>query len=391
MEKEIQEFINKKQELQKSILDFIEHGETIIPNDQLSSILEDPILEEDKNEMKSTLYLISKIADNHHKNQFFYEKIEQILLRIKEKVTSKLTNSEIYEIFKSNKRVVLILIKEEFIEFDQILSQKIDNDKQLREQYHYYFYPELKEFIEDESNEQIRKFAHEISGNNFGLFEKKRKFGENDDKICELIQNDSIDEFTQYVEQQKTDLNELITPSVFETNSLLIDNKPNLIEYAAFFGSLNIFNYLLSKGIELKPSLWIYSIHSQNEELIRILQDKNIQFPNNSVQSCIDESIKCHHNELVNFFQNSQNNENVDVCSKSVKYLNYSFFPNDLNNIDSFYYLCQNDNLKLVEILLTNEDLKNQINTKVVSFLHLQKVYRYFLINDVYIICINAI
>ena len=366
MDADIQQFINKKQELQKCILDYLEHGETIILNDQLISQLDDPILAEDKNEMKSTLYLICKIANNHHRNPYFFEKIEQILLHIREKMTSQLSNTEIFDIFKINKRVSLILIKEKFIEIDQIISQKIEKDNKLKEQYHFYFYPELEEFLDEETKEDKKQFAHEISGNNFGLFETKRRKGENDTKICELIQNDSIDEFIQFVEQQKINLNETIEPSIFETNSLLIKKKPTLIEYTTFFGSLNIFNYLIEKQIELKPSLWIYSIHSQKEELINLLHDKNVQYPNNSIQSCIDEAVKCHHNDLVELLSNFAQNGEFNVFDKSVKFLNYVHFPTELNDINSFYYLCQNDNLKIVEILLKNEDLINQINTKVV-------------------------
>ena len=201
MDADIQQFINKKQELQKCILDYLEHGETIILNDQLC-----------------------KIANNHHRNPYFFEKIEQILLHIREKMTSQLSNTEIFDIFKINKRVSLILIKEKFIEIDQIISQKIEKDNKLKEQYHFYFYPELEEFLDEETKEDKKQFAHEISGNNFGLFETKRRKGENDTKICELIRKDSIEEFIILVNKENLALKTKIKTSIYETNPLLLEN-----------------------------------------------------------------------------------------------------------------------------------------------------------------------
>ena len=56
-----------------------------------------------------------------------------------------------------------------------------------------------------------------------------------------------------------------IKPSIFEINKYLI-------EYAAFFGSIRIFQYLRFNNIELQPSLWFYAIHSNNTEMIHLLE-----------------------------------------------------------------------------------------------------------------------
>lgn len=39
--------------------------------------------------------------------------------------------------------------------------------------------------------------------NEFELFETNRKNGENEDYVCTMIRNDSIDEFGVYVNQKK--------------------------------------------------------------------------------------------------------------------------------------------------------------------------------------------
>ena len=51
-----------------------------------------------------------------------------------------------------------------------------------------------------------------------------------------------------------------------------------LIEYAAFFGSIQIFKYLVKNGVELYPSLWNFAIHGNNPELISFLEDSGLRF-----------------------------------------------------------------------------------------------------------------
>ena len=85
--------------------------------------------------------------------------------------------------------------------------------------------------------------------------EQKISIGENDNYICELIRNDSIEDFVTYVNQQCIDLtNYFIKKSIFETNYVLQNNTITLIEYAFFFGSLQIIKYLMLNRCELTYS-----------------------------------------------------------------------------------------------------------------------------------------
>lgn len=59
-------------------------------------------------------------------------------------------------------------------------------------------------------------------------------------------------------------------------NLFLIENEPTLIEYAAFFGSIKIFNYLRIHNVDLNSSLWIYSIHSNKIQMIHLLEDLEV-------------------------------------------------------------------------------------------------------------------
>lgn len=59
-------------------------------------------------------------------------------------------------------------------------------------------------------------------------------------------------------------LSNQIRESFFETNWLLNEKQPTLIEYAAFHGSLQIIKYLWFNHVDVNSSLWIYGIHSNN-------------------------------------------------------------------------------------------------------------------------------
>ena len=62
-----------------------------------------------------------------------------------------------------------------------------------------------------------------------------------------------------------------IEPSIFETNPILMNENVTLIEYATFYGSIQIVQYLVNNKVELTESLWLYAIHSNNQEMIDFL------------------------------------------------------------------------------------------------------------------------
>lgn len=123
-------------------------------------------------------------------------------------------------------------------------------------------------------------------------FYEERKTGENGSFIAKLIQKDSVEDFISHVNRTNLSLKSKIKLSIYETNSFLLklnkkrfcefnDNLLNddtsLIEYAVFYGSIQIFNYLRLSGVELTPSLWLYAIHGCNGEIIHILEENQIK------------------------------------------------------------------------------------------------------------------
>ena len=209
------------------------------------------------------------------------------------------------------------------------------------------------------------------------IFYEKRKIGENDDEICKLIQKDLIDEFITYVNKNFYRVKSTINPSNYETNTFLLKKKDiALIEYAVFFGSTQIFNYLRQNGAELKPSLWLYAVHGENPEIISFLEENEIinikeneSFAKNiSFVQIFKESIKCHHIDVANYIQENYL-QNVNEYSKeklinSLKYYNFMFIGCDIDIETSFCYLCKYDYYLLVFILCKNINI--DINKKII-------------------------
>ena len=141
-------------------------------------------------------------------------------------------------------------------------------------------------------------------------------------------------------------------------------------EYAAFFGSIQIFKYLYLNGVELTSSLWFYGIHGDNSELFQILEENKI-IPkvksNNiglySLEKCLKESIKCHHNGIANYIlTNLLNSEQIEQLKKRIimygfHYYNFYYFPKKENYNLFFYFACKYDHYIIVDYLLKTKKI----------------------------------
>ena len=190
-----------------------------------------------------------------------------------------------------------------------------------------YFQPKIQSFLneewfpkyetnedkeeEEEENKWIKKIKKELPTD----FHENRKIGENDYEICKLIRKDLIEDFIVCVNKNCYSVDSTINPSIYETNNFLLKNEnTTLIEYAAFFGSIQIFNYLRNNGAEFDLWLWLYGVHGQNPEIINFLEE-NKTLPKTdeeeeesvkmSFEGIFKESIKCHHIDVANYIQDN--------------------------------------------------------------------------------------
>lgn len=149
--------------------------------------------------------------------------------------------------------------------------------------------------------------------------------------------------------------------SVYETNAFLSKQKDNtsLIEYACFYGSIQIVRYLIQNKVPLMGSLWRYAIHGNNPDVIHLIEENNVKPDFNSYEKCFKDSIKCYHNNIATYIKDSYlTNNSIDLLCKSLKYHNYEWI--DSNSIDksAFAYLCSFDYPYFVKILINDIDEK---------------------------------
>ena len=151
--------------------------------------------------------------------------------------------------------------------------------------------------MENEKVNRIEKRILRKFNENVESFELNCQKGQTNSPLCTLIRQDSIQEFVSYVNRTNLSLTSTIKPDFYESNSFLLEKEPSLIEYASFYGSIQIIKYLLNNHVEFKPEIWPYAIHSNNAELITMFEGNKIY------ENCITESIKCHHNHITDYIK----------------------------------------------------------------------------------------
>ena len=357
---DLNEYLEKMRGIQKDLLGYLDNEENIEETFiNLINIFDSHKIKENRHELKSILRLILKITKNHYRYPNFFSKIEKIINYLKDEIKKNFSNFEIFMIFKTSKRILLFLLKENIMSIDTNISAIMMNDKYKKAYYHFYFFSEMKPFLDSKLREEIEK---EIQSD----YEEKREIGENDSYLCEMIRSDLIDQFISFVNQQNIFLESKIKPSIFETNSYLIGKEITLIEYAAFFGSCQIFKYLYLNKVRTNRSLWFFAIHSDNPEMVHLLEVSEIRPEYNSYQKVIEESIKCHHNEMANYFLiNHLNDKNENFRFISFRYYNYCYFPSYFYDYMFIYNLCRYDYFTLVDIYLKTKKLN--INERIIS------------------------
>ena len=214
-------------------------------------------IQSEKYKLKEILHIISQISNNHHRSIDFFYKIQMILNYLQESIKKYFSNYDIFNIFHNNKRILLILFDEKILFPDKTLKSIITNGKYLKMHYPEYFYPEFEKLYETQFIEQLDSKIVEMARTNIEIFLEKRKIGENDEYLCELIRNDSINEFITFINKSNISSSTIITPSIFETNLFLI-KRDNLkvIEYSSFFGSIQIIKYFLMNKAIISPTLF---------------------------------------------------------------------------------------------------------------------------------------
>lgn len=348
----IQQHLLKMKKIQAAVLKYIdsEYNESSLFSN-LKKLFQKPNIEKNAIELKEVLHIISDISNYHPRKPGFFNKIFQILNELKSGIKSNFSERSIFTIFKQNKRIILFLIEEKFIKIEKFAGFIKENSDYLK-----YFAPEIKPFIK--IHEQLPED-----------FEERRRTGENDDLLCKMIREDMLDDFISFVKENKIKLSSKTYKSIYETNSFLIDKNPTLIEYAVFSGSVGIFNYLHENKVELKPELWHFAIHSNNIDMIYLLEECQVEPIEDDYEKYIEESISCHNTDIMNYFTTNLFPRKQKIAQQmlqyGLKYHNYSFIIKDFLDESVFHELCQYDYIYFVISILKTKEI--DINNKKIQ------------------------
>ena len=138
-----QEYLNAKNEMYDAIIEYIANEEASeLDFHQIVNILKKQKICQSKDEMVLFLHIIIKICDNHYRGPNFFKKIEKIMQYLFQHIQRHLSNSELFQICKSNKWVVLFLIKNQILYVDDEIAQTILSKRnETNPNYHLFFYP----------------------------------------------------------------------------------------------------------------------------------------------------------------------------------------------------------------------------------------------------------
>ena len=387
----------KMKMIQSVLLEFLEDESNAEENyEKFFKIFTEYQITEDKYIFKAMLVLLSAIGNNHRRVPNFISKLEQILTKIKKDIQNHFSNSEIFLIFKSNKRILLFLFEEKIITIDEYIVLQITSNRFYRKNYTEYFLPEIKPFLTEEFIQKNRSRRRSLNDEGFTdtlkkeipeEFYDKRKKGENDDYLCELIRTNQVKDFIAFINRSNISPESYIKKSIFETNQLLIGKADiSLIEYASFYGSNDIIRFLqINENVMLTQSLWIYAIHSGDAELIKYLEDNQVSPPEDKYETVLKESIKCHHNDVSNYVieylikeedqkNNIESNYDDNLYRYAIESYNYCFFPENMKCKNIFFYLCEFNYYSLVSLYLAEE--KVDINEKIKKINHLNNIFK---------------
>ena len=182
----VDQILDKMREVQNNLLEYLEDKITI--DDCFKVISKNEQILYDYFHL--SLNLIAQIANNHYRSNNFIHKIEQLIRFLEPQIKQNCTNSDIFEIFKYNKRILLFLVEEGILTIDAHIVEKMMSEE-LREMfYQQYFLKEIIPYIstlklqifhycDNDYFDLIYKFNGELPEN----FEERRKIGQNEDYI----------------------------------------------------------------------------------------------------------------------------------------------------------------------------------------------------------------
>ena len=110
----------------------------------------------------------------------------------------------------------------------------------------------------------------------------------------------------------------------------------------------------------LSPSLWLFAVHSNNLNVIHLLEDNDVKPVDDDYEKCFEEAIKCHHNSIALYILNNKlSQKSVDnLIDYSIRYGNFKLLTSS-EIIDHIHFifikLIENGYLNLIKFLVLSK------------------------------------
>ena len=227
-----------------------------------------------------------------------------------------------------SKDLYLLFFKLGVITIDQIIY-KI---KKYDDPYDFlYFHDIIEEYSYTEYNNLKSKYIDIFNSFDFRDFKNRRNAGKNDSPIALSIREDDVERCQAVISSSNIKIDSHIPYSLFEVLEGVNqkENMPSLLEYAAFFGSIKCFKFLIMNNSPITDKLISFAIFGGNIEIIHICEGYHAP-----LKLALRSSICCFRDDFFEYFQDSQYVEFTDsaICC-SIRNYNISALLRNLKQL----------------------------------------------------------
>lgn len=235
-------------------------------------------------EISELLFYLKENADDQNElNLLFPFFVKELMLSFTD---NRFQCSFVYLMYKRG-----VISKEEIVDkifsSDNLLSEKMfrygpidDLDKQIHNNVVVWFFPELleskkvqKDKIFTNLNNEELFFVNFYYPNNIDGYKRIRDRYEPDDEVTLTLIKDDVDTFQSILNQKKINVNEKVPFNIFE--SFVNFENSTYLNYAASYGSIKCFKYLLLNHAKIDQSTLPCAVYGGNSEIIRIIDQSD--------------------------------------------------------------------------------------------------------------------
>lgn len=272
-------------------------------------------------------------------SQFSY--IKKIIQNLSDRIKTLLNQDQLFYIALKSKLYLMILLETNVLDKYRFIQNLIHLEP--KSELLLYLTPEVNEYIEsqrdnfdpivkqhllcpdisDDEDEQINSF--ERLNISIDEYIELREKGENTSKFCLEIRENNFNDFD--IKMQKgMEINMKLNNQLYDSCEypLKEDKMPNLFEYSAYKGSIEICKFLSLHEAKLEDQCWFYTIHGRNADLIHLIEELKIEC---DYQKAFRYAIKCHNNAIADYIFNQylDNNSIIPGIIEAIKSYNFSY------------------------------------------------------------------